>query len=222
MPQSANQEEQDHMMGRVARKKQAARGRIIQAAEQLMRSRPVEDVTLQDITSAADIGHGSFYLHFKSKYEVLLPIIERLARRWDESIQQHVRELEDPAEVLSFSSRQMGRAIAGDPLWRWLLQHSGVPVADMREAVGRFAARDLGKGLISRRFHVPDLSLATGFMMGAFVNGLLASFEADDQNTAIDQMVELLLRTLGLQTEEAQRIAHLPLTPIKNPEDSTS
>lgn len=201
-------------LSRVERKRQETRERIIQAANELMRSRPVEDVTISDITSAADIGHGTFYLHFKSKYEVLIPIIDKLSRDWDVAIQRHVRQLDDPAEVMAFSARQMARVIAADPLWRWLLEHSGVPVEDVRDAIGRFAARDFGKGLLSGRFQVPDLTLTSSFTLGAFVSSLLASFKSDDQETALDNMVELLLRTLGISMEEAHRIAHLPFKPI--------
>ena len=76
---AANASRASKTESRVERKRQAARERIIQAAERLMRSRPVEEVTISDITSAADVGHGTFYLHFSSKYEVLVPIVQAVA-----------------------------------------------------------------------------------------------------------------------------------------------
>lgn len=197
---------------RVQRKKREARERIIRTAETLMRSRPVDSVTIQDITSAADVGHGTFYLHFSSKYEVLLPIIQQVATEWDEVIQDCFAEVDDPARVMCGAMRFMGRAILADPLWVWLLQHSGMPITDMKDAVGRFAARDFGKGLMSGRFVVPDLALTSSFMMGGYVTGLLAIAETgDDQESCVDQLAELMLRTLGIEAEEAAVIAHLPL-----------
>ena len=127
-------------LSRIERKRRDTRNRIIGKAESLMRSRPVDEVTIQDITDAADIGHGTFYLHFKSKYEVLIPLIEQEAIRWDKIIQQRVSDIDDPAVVLANSSRYMARVISADPLWRWFLQHSGVPVDDVRRAIGRFGA----------------------------------------------------------------------------------
>jgi AcrR family transcriptional regulator len=202
-------------LSRVERKRRDTRDRIVREAESLMRSRPIDDITIQDITDAADIGHGTFYLHFKSKYEVLIPIVEQEAIRWDEIIQRRVSDVDDPAVVLASSSRYMARVIVADPLWRWFLQHSGVPVDDMRQAIGRFGARDFGRGLMSGRFHVPELTIATSYMLGGFVNGLLASFDSANPNRTIDQMVEMLLRVIGLELEEAERIANLPLPKLE-------
>ena len=203
---------------RVARKRREARARIIQAAERLMRARPVEEVTIGDITSAADVGHGSFYLHFRSKYEVLVPVVRATAERWDSVLQSALSGCEDPAEVVGLSTRYMGRLIMGDPLWRWLLKHSGMPIDTLRDAVGRFAARDIGRGLISGRFQVPDLPAANSFLFGGFVAGLLTSLDAQDPEQAIDQMAELLLRSMGLPLADAERIAHQPLPPLESEE----
>ena len=199
---------------RVERKRREARARIIRAAERLMRSQPVEDVTISDITGAADVGHGTFYLHFKSKYEVLLPIVRAAAEHWDAAIQSALAGCEDPAEVVGLSTRYMGRQVSGDPLWRWLLQDSGMPIDTVRDAIGRFAARDFGRGLLSGRFQVPDLPATNSFIFGGFVAGLLTSFDAEDPGRTIDQMAELLLRTLGLPVEDARRISHQPLPPL--------
>lgn len=200
---------------RVERKRRDTRDRIIRGAESLMRSRPIDEITIQDITDAADIGHGTFYLHFKSKYEVLVPIVEQEAIRWDKIIQQRMNGIDDPAVVLASSSRYMARVITADPLWRWFLQHSGVPVDDMRNAIGRFGARDFGRGLVSGRFNVPEVAITSSYILGGFVNGLLASFDSADPEKTIDQMTELFLRVVGLEPEEAEQIANLPLQELE-------
>lgn len=202
-------------LSRVERKRRDTRDRIVLEAELLMRSRPIDEITIQNITDASNIGHGTFYLHFKSKYEVLIPIVEQEAIRWDEIIQRRVSDVDDPAIVLASSSRYMARVIVADPLWRWFLQHSGVPVDDMRQAIGRFGARDFGRGLMSGRFKVPELTIASSYMLGGFVNGLLASFDSADPNRTIDQMVEMFLRVVGLDPEEAEEIASLPLPELE-------
>lgn len=201
-------------LSRVERKRRDTRARIIAGAETLMTARPIDEITIQDITNAADIGHGTFYLHFKTKYDVLVPIIQQRAEYWDGRVQDNLGEREDPAEILAFAARHMGRIALQDPLWRWFLEHSGVPVDDMRQAVGRFGARDFGKGLMSGRFQVPDLTIGTSFIFGAYVNTLLTSLTVEDPDTAIDQMVEMMLRVVGLSTGDAQRIAHQPLEPL--------
>ena len=203
-------------MSRVERKRQETRDRILAVAEQLMRSKPVDSVTIKDITEAADVGHGSFYLHFKSKNEVLVPIIHAHAKQLDEKLQKAVGQLKDPAEVMAFSSRYMARMIVADELWKWFLQHSGVPVEDLRFAVGRFSGRDFYKGLQSGRFNVTDAKVTSSYVFGGFVNSLMASFDHDDAEIKIDQSTELMLRVFGIDVDEARDIAHRPLPPLED------
>ena len=198
-------------LSRVERKRRETRARIIAAAEKLMSEGPVDEVTIQLITDAADVGHGTFYLHFKSKYEVLVPIIQERAATADARVQQALADESDPARVLAVSARQMGRTALADPLWRWFLQHSGVPVEDMRAAIGTFSARDFRRGIESGRFHVPDLRGMSHFLLGAYVTTLLSALPLDDPGGTLDGMAELMLRTVGLSVEEAAGIAHEPL-----------
>ena len=199
---------------RVERKQRLARERIIEAAEALMRTHPIDDVTVSQITNAADVGHGTFYTHFKSKKDVLIPITRQITERWDRKLQARFTEDSDPAEIVGISTRLMGRAVLADPFWRWMLRHSGVPVDDIRNAIGRFAARDFRRGFESDRFRVADMRIVNSFIVGGFVACLLASFNATDPERQIDLMAELLLRTLGISQSEADEIAHAPLPPV--------
>ena len=203
---------------RVERKQRLARMRIIEAAETLMRSQPIDEVTIAQITEAADVGHGTFYLHFSSKSEVLIPITRDMAAHWDSTLQTHFRNkaelFDDPAIVVGHSARYMGRAVIADPLWRWMLKHSGVPIDDIRDAIGRFASRDFKRGFDSGRFQIAGINVMNSFLVGGFVACLLSSFESSNPDHNIDLMAELLLRTLGVEQTQAAQIAHMPLQPL--------
>lgn len=198
-------------LSRVERKRRDARARIVSATETLMQARPLDELTIAEITDAADVGHGSFYLHFGSKHEVIVPIIHQRAEKWDLAIQEALQDFEDPAEVVAFSARQIARIIAADPLCRWFLQHSGVPADDMREALGRFVARDIQHGISSGRFKVPELDVAMSYLFGGIVNAMMMAFDAEHPERVIDHIAEMLLRGLGLSVAEAHDIAHRPL-----------
>jgi len=196
---------------RSERKRRETRERLVKAAEELMLHGRIDDIQIKHITEAADVGHGTFYLHFKSKYEILVPIVQARAAAWDKDIQTHVSGMQDPAEVMVYSGRQMSRLIVQDPIWRWFLQNSGVPVQEMRAAIGTFMARDFGQALNSGRFAVPDVANTGNFLFGAYVSSLLECLELDDPTSLIDQMMELTLRVLGIDDNEAQAMAHQPL-----------
>ncbi|MGE0622052.1 MAG: TetR/AcrR family transcriptional regulator [Pseudomonadales bacterium] len=202
-------------LSRVERRKKNTRRRILAAAEQLMRSRPVDSVTIQDITAAADVGHGSFYLHFKTKYDVLVPIVQAMAARTDGQLRQILAGTDDPALVIAVSARVVGRQIVGDELWRWLLQHSGVPVEELRRAVGTYVERDFRTGFASGRISAPDPMVVATYAFGGFVNCVLAAMNHDRPEEQIDQGVELTLRVFGLTPEEARQLAHQPLPELE-------
>jgi AcrR family transcriptional regulator len=202
-------------LSRVERKRLLARTRIIDAARELMTNGHIEDVTIQDITSAADVGHGTFYLHFKSKHEVLLPIMVAEAAAMDARLQVALQDVSDPAEFFGLSSRFMGYSIVRNDLWRWFLTHSGLPSEDMRKAFGSFSNRDIEAGLASGRLQVTDRHMAAVFGFGGFVSVLLASLDAEDPEALIDGATETLLRVFGVDPIEASRIAHLSIQHIK-------
>jgi len=198
-------------LSRVERRKQDTRARILIAAESLMRSRSIDGITIRDITEAADVGHGSFYLHFKSKYEVLIPIVQGMAEELDTRLRGLLANLTDPAEIMAVSGRHMGRMIVADELWRWTLLHAAVPVQEMQNAIGRFSQRDFNRGHQTGRLLVNDVAAASSFALGGYVNCLMSAFNEQDAHQRIDDGVEIMLRVFGLSIAEAKRIAHQSL-----------
>lgn len=53
------------------RHKQMTRQRLLEAGVQVFRDRGYADATIDDIVGQAVVGRATFYLHFKSKFEVL-------------------------------------------------------------------------------------------------------------------------------------------------------
>ena len=212
--ETARLAETEKPLSRAERKRQKTREKIISAADSLMRNRPLDELTISDITEAADVGHGTFYLHFKSTYEVVVPIFHQKAEHWDKAIQKAPDAPDDPAAAIARATRYIGRLMAVDPLCRWFIQHSGFPVNDVRAAVGPFMGRDIERGLEAGRFSVPDMELTAKYLIGGFVSTLMTIFDNEDPEHHIDQLTELTLRGLGLPAAEASRLAHEPLPDI--------
>jgi AcrR family transcriptional regulator len=58
------------------RHRQRTRNQLIQAAIELVLEKGYETVTVQDITDRADLGRGTFYIHFKGKEDVIWSAIQ--------------------------------------------------------------------------------------------------------------------------------------------------
>src|ERR1035438_3620073 len=62
---------QTHGMGRRERRAAETRLRLFRTALQLFADRGLSNVTVEDITEAADVGKGTFFNYFESKDHVL-------------------------------------------------------------------------------------------------------------------------------------------------------
>lgn len=196
---------------RSQRRRAGTRARIVEAAERLMRERGVEAVTIHDITEAADVGHGTFYLHFKTKGEVLRPVIDRLAESVHARVDRATHGAEDPALRLATGIRVALRAIASDPLWNWYVFQSGTPFRRLAEGMGAPPVEDMNRGVASGRFFVTDLRATWSFVDGAMIGVLNAWRQGLLGEDAAETTAALVLRSLGVGVEEANRIASEPL-----------
>ncbi|MEL6827947.1 MAG: TetR/AcrR family transcriptional regulator [Pseudomonadota bacterium] len=195
---------------RFERRKASTRAKIIEAAERLMRDRGGDAVTIQDITDAADVGHGTFYLHFKNKWDVLRPLIARLSEQVHEKVDQAARGTTDPALRQALGLRLLLRAIVADPLWSWYAR-SGMAFSRMVSEMGEPPTKDMTRGTASGRYSIIDLPVTLSFINGA-VTGMIRSIsDKNDVDEPIDHTVELILRVLGVGPDEAARIVREPL-----------
>jgi AcrR family transcriptional regulator len=179
-----------------------------------MLDRGVGGVTIEDITEAADISRRSFYHHFESKNEVLIPIAQARSKALNRRLDRLVMTIEDPAEGMATALRHGLREIPSDPLCRWFALHSGFPAERLHEGFGESALRDVIRATQAGRFHVENQKVLRQLLPGAFIAILTARFEGKLDDEDLDDAVEHVLRMFGVERAEAKRIAHVPLCPL--------
>jgi len=199
---------------RVERKRMEARSRILAAAETLMRANGFEAVKIQEITDTADVGHGTFYTHFKTKMDVLVPILRTKAHRLTEQLDDLTADMKDPADVVSVSVRHLLTAIANDPLWSWFLFKSDLPMEQIREATGESVRRDIQLGVDTGRFIDHEGATLEPFLLGSLAGVIRDRFEAGLDQQTIEHCAHLLLLILGIQNEEALTLSRRTLPPL--------
>jgi AcrR family transcriptional regulator len=60
-----------NQVSRHVRRRLQTRAKLIQAALQLVLEKGYDSITVQDITERADLGRGTFYIHFNDKEDIL-------------------------------------------------------------------------------------------------------------------------------------------------------
>jgi AcrR family transcriptional regulator len=198
---------------RQARRREATRGKLIEAAKDLFARQGVDNTRIQEITDEADVGFGSFYNHFESKEAIVEAVFEETVAAQGAALDALTSRLEDPAEVIAVAHRYFVRLARTEPAWAWLLIRLDVSHNIVREALTPFARRDLRRGTKSGRLTVPHEGLALVEAGGAMLTVMRAVLDGQAPKDADVFHAEGVLRLLGLPAGDAAEVARRPLPP---------
>ena len=210
---------------RGSRRKRETRGRLLDAALELMAKKGMEGVAINEITEAADVGFGSFYNHFKSKEEIHAELIKHAFESFADELDVLARGIDDPAELVSVAVRHTLLRAHREPTWGQFLIREGLS-ARLFGRVERLM-RDVQRGIASKRFTVSDPLMSTlavgGMVLTATTTQSLAAVSATHSVTLgkgrfnLDEWPErtaaVALEILGLSPKEAEKVARRPLPP---------
>jgi AcrR family transcriptional regulator len=204
--------ESDVPPNRLTRRKQRTRAALIAAARTFIAAGKL-NVPVLEITQTADVGMGSFYNHFQTKEELFAAAVNEVLDLHGARLDKLTASIDDPAEAFACSFRLTGRLFRQRPQESAVLLSNGLPLMTSEAGLAPRALRDIIAAADAGRFHVRDpemaLAIAGGSLLG--LGQLLAvQPERDDADTA-DRFTEDLLRLLGMDADEAQRICRLPL-----------
>ncbi|KNE83677.1 MULTISPECIES: TetR/AcrR family transcriptional regulator [Streptomyces] len=198
---------------RLDRRKARTRAALVAAAQRLVSEQGRADVSIQEITEAADVGFGSFYNHFTSKDELFDAAVALTLEEHGALLGSAVGDMEDPAEVFSAGVRLTGRLQRTHPQMARILVRTGMPYLTSEDGLAPQAMRDLQAAADSGRLDIDDPRTAVAMAGGALL-GVLQLLETRpdlDAERVTDQLAARLLRMFGLTRAEAQEIATRPL-----------
>ncbi|MGD0120428.1 MAG: TetR/AcrR family transcriptional regulator [Candidatus Binatus sp.] len=110
---------------RFDRRREKTRFDLIQAAERVISSKGYHQTRIADIATEADVGLGTFYLHFKTKNEIFIELIEHGAAELRRDLAEAKAGVHMPAEKLKITIDTILDAAAKAPeLFRIVFGHS--------------------------------------------------------------------------------------------------
>lgn len=196
---------------RHARRREATRSKLIEAATTLFARQGVDATRIQEITEQADVGFGSFYNHFESKEAIAEAVLVETVAAQGAEIDALTSKLEEPAEIISAAHRTFVRRARTDPDWAWLLVRLNVSHNIMLAALGPYAQRDLRVALKAGRLSVPNEQIALLAAAGALLAVMRAILDGQALRDADIHHAEGVLRMFGLGPGEAAQVARRPL-----------
>lgn len=193
-------------------RKARTRAALLKAARGFL-AQNTTNVSIQEITDAANVGFGSFYNHFATKDELFTEAVAVVLDEWGELRDIAVTGLEDPAEIFARSFRIAGRTQRNMPEAVRVTLNAGASVLVTDRGIRPRALADLRRGIELGRFTMPDAETAV-MLAGGVLLGLMQLLESDptaDAAEISDLYAERLLVMLGIDPSEAHSICSSPL-----------
>lgn len=192
---------------RLDRRKARSRAALVNAARGFL-AQNTTNVSIQEITAAADVGFGTFYNHFTTKDELFTEAVAVVLDEWGELIDLAVAGLEDPAEIFARSFRICGRTQRMMPEAVRVTLNAGMSILTTDRGIRPRALADLRRGIELGRFAMPDAETAV-MLAGGVLLALMQLLESDpaaDAAEVSDLYAERLLVMLGIEQPEARDI----------------
>jgi AcrR family transcriptional regulator len=213
---------------RGARRKRETRERLLDAAFHLMAERGKDGVPIAEITEAADVATGSFYNHFESKDELYTALIDTVFEEFGNALDQLVKDLSDPAEVIAVCVRHTIRRAVREPVWGKLLIREGLSGRSLTRGLGQRLWRDLKAGMAAGRLKIDDPAMSYIAAGGTVIAAVSTAAQLQgapsphggraQHGITVEDLPEraaaVLLRTLGVSQAQSEKVARRPLPQV--------
>ena len=182
--------------GRGARRRARTRADLIVAARRVFAKRGYHEASIAEITEMADVGVGTFYLHFRDKDEVFMSLLEEGLRSIRERVQAAVEQAE-PRQLLTVAIASIFRhAYEERELFQIALSGGKrlAPTVQSQSGMTEGFALALEEARRQGLLEGYSIPLLARFITGIITQGIIYWFEHDEPGP--DIMAEQALRLL--------------------------
>lgn len=201
-----------------ARRRARTHSALVAAGRELL-SRGAVTASIDEITSLAGVGFGSFANHFPEGkaaffHEVALGVLSDLGTEIGRATDAQT----DPARAVAIGFRTTARLARAQPALRSVLLRPGTEVLFVADTLLAAAQHDIDRGIAEGSFIDADARLllvsvggvliASLRLLGARDEGTASATTTGSDAEIIDDACAAALRLLGVETDRAHAIAH--------------
>ena len=193
----------DEQQGRGTRKRARTRVELLRAARQVFAQRGYHEASIAEITELADVGVGTFYLHFRDKDEIFTTMLADGMRELRDRVQAEAEQAA-PERAFSTAIRAIFRyayaerelfqiALSGERRLSATLKAQSYMIDGFTQAFDRIQSWGQLDGF--------DVPLLARFITGIITQGIIWWFENDEPppDVMADQVLRLLREGLPAQ-----------------------
>lgn len=200
---------EDHRVRVAAEKRERMRRRLFESALQLTATRGPATISIDDVIQAAEVSRGSFYKYFEAPDALFAALALEIMNEIIRTAEPVVRRIDDPAQRVAVGLRLVIQlATRNREVARFLVRLDWPRVRDGGVLL-KFVQRDLAKGIRGGSFAAMPMRLALNIVSMTVLGTIDALVESRSQKVFTLQAVASALRALGVQHDEAMRLASL-------------
>jgi AcrR family transcriptional regulator len=182
---------------------------LIRAARALFAIRPVDSITVDDVTREAELAKGTFYVHFQHLDDLRAAVAAELARELDDLLQPHRTAIADPVERIATGCAAFIRQALHDPAWGvWAFPA-------VATAARKRLSEDLRAAIAQGRIAPVSAEVGFDIAVGSVLQAMRSASEKRLSPSDVPAAVSGVLRGLGVAADEAEQIVRrLPEPPL--------
>jgi AcrR family transcriptional regulator len=211
-----NEDKQNHRSRVAAQRRERTRSRLLESAL-LVFAQKGQQAVIDDVIVHAGMARGSFYNYFRTNEELLAAVAGEINDDLVRAIDPVVQRLDDPAERIACGTRLLLHAVRRFPLYGTFLARLPYPAANGSLLGARFLARDVEQGVAQRRFGDVGQRVGSDMLTGVVLSAAYSTAKAPLDPDYPDASARAMLRMLGLDCAEAERLTATPLPGFELP-----
>lgn len=202
-------------IGRVQKRQLRTRARLLEAAYELMSEQGVDDTTIQQITTLADVGFGTFYSYFETKNDIAAQVLDCVIHNL--GLRNRAANVEagikDGVTIIANSVRLTAREMRSNPVWRWWLKRTDLMVRRMNLGFRPFGIEDMRIANEAGALNLPNDNVEIGwnYLIWLLAGTITDIGEGVCPPEAETTMAEAIMRVMGVDGKHAARVANAPL-----------
>lgn len=210
----------DHRPRVAAERRERMRKRLVESALIVFAQKGVGASVIPDVVAAAEVSQGSFYNYFRTNEDLLVAVSEEINDELLRLIEGVVGAVEDPALRVATAIRSYLHLARSCRLVARFVSSAGMRVAGDKSVLYDVLPPDLEEGVKRGQFDAAALAVAVDLIKGTVLVALHRMAQGRIAKDYPEQIVQAILRSLGVSGAEASRLTRAPLPRLAVPDDS--
>lgn len=204
-------EPENHRVRVGAQRREKTRLRLLESALAVFTEKGPDAVVIDDFIAAAGVARGTFYNHFSTTNDLMLALAAAMSDEVLQIVDPIVQHQDDPIVRVACGTRLYMQMAMRYPLWGSFITRVGTRIATRGQLIDVYLTRDLGNARKAKRIQVDSVTVARDIVLGSIFYGIETMLTEPTQIHHPEHILRSVLVGFGLDPEEAETIAYMPL-----------